>query len=183
MKVKQPKILFFIDGPVPSEADQVAVYELNTSVVFRNAQHVFSVDEECDGVAGDVPKAYANYPTAAEALKIYRTDIKAMRAKMKEVGGAAPGSDEERANEVLKARQAELDKDLDRNADKEPSNNDLPDPNKPTLPAGPGAAPGAQRGDTKIEDATKPPIDTTTAPSTGATGAENIGKPEGWQKR
>lgn len=57
------KILFFISGPVPTEAQEQLANELantKTTVCFRNGLQVSSDDslEKCDAVAGDVPARY-----------------------------------------------------------------------------------------------------------------------------
>jgi len=90
MNLKQPKIIFFIDGPVPSEAEKLDAFDLGVPVQFRNAQHVSRVEEECDGVTGHVPEAYKGYATAEDALKAYKAEVKKARAKLLEVGGKAP---------------------------------------------------------------------------------------------
>lgn len=95
MNIKQPKILFFIDGPVPSEVEKLDAFDLGVPVQFRNAQHVFKVEEEADGVAGVIPKAYAKHPTAEDALKAYKAEVKKARAKLAEVGGKAPKAGEQ----------------------------------------------------------------------------------------
>ncbi len=90
MNLKQPKIIFFIDGPVPSEAEKLDAFDLGVPVQFRNAQHVSRIEEECDGVTGHVPEAYKDHPTAEDALKAYKAEVKKARAKLLEVGGKAP---------------------------------------------------------------------------------------------
>ena len=53
------KILFFIAGPVPTEAERAEASEIVGNVVFRNVK--FAADEnpeQCDGVAGLVPDNY-----------------------------------------------------------------------------------------------------------------------------
>lgn len=85
--MKQPKILFFLAGPVPSDAERLAAFDLGVPVSFRNALHVTRIDEDCDGVAGSIPEAYADYATAEQALKAYKAEVKAARAKLAEVGG------------------------------------------------------------------------------------------------
>ena len=62
------KILYFIDGNVATPAQ---VHEAKTTparVQFRNAQVVKTPLEKADGVMGEVPKLYADYPTLSQAL-------------------------------------------------------------------------------------------------------------------
>lgn len=65
-----PIILFFINGPILSEEDKAYIEALEVPVKYRNARFVveFEKPEDADGVAGAVPHAYANYPTAEEAI-------------------------------------------------------------------------------------------------------------------
>lgn len=62
------RILFFIAGSAPTEAESAAAATLGTKM-FRNASQVFSGDtpESCDGVAGKVPVSYAHFPRADAA--------------------------------------------------------------------------------------------------------------------
>jgi hypothetical protein len=59
MQTSKRKILYFIDGPVPTQAQIDEAWDLGTSM-FRNKQHFGDGDsiEHCDGVAGDPPAAY-----------------------------------------------------------------------------------------------------------------------------
>lgn len=71
--MKPAKILYFIDGHAPTPEDMKAAAKLSATVVFRNAQRVPSeahAIEHADGVAGNVPKIYADaYPPAEDAIK------------------------------------------------------------------------------------------------------------------
>jgi hypothetical protein len=77
MKPSKTKVLFFIIGPTPTEADFAAADKLTSTrqqVVFRNAEQVSPTDgvERCDFVAGAVPAGpYSKVPRAdkpAEAI-------------------------------------------------------------------------------------------------------------------
>lgn len=57
MKTSRKKILFFISGPVPSDADRAAAAALGTKM-FRNALQTDERPEVCDAVAGAVPDLY-----------------------------------------------------------------------------------------------------------------------------
>ena len=69
---KIAKILFFIDGPMPSEKDYEEAEKIGGArVVFRNGLAVPADGalEECDGVAGNVPERYKEaYPDAKTAI-------------------------------------------------------------------------------------------------------------------
>jgi hypothetical protein len=63
-----PRILYFIDGPVPTKEQADALAKMGPKAAFRNARMVSDLPlsslEDCDAVAGDVPKRYAEtYPT------------------------------------------------------------------------------------------------------------------------
>lgn len=61
----KPRILFFVDGMVPSELDKAEAATLG-KVAFRNAHRINSEDqpEACDYVAGLVPPNYSHIPLA-----------------------------------------------------------------------------------------------------------------------
>lgn len=84
--MKPAKILFFVDGNAPTPEDFAAAAELNAQVMFRNARAVPSEPhslEICDGVAGKVPKLYADaYPEAGEAIKKKAAELKALASKV-----------------------------------------------------------------------------------------------------
>lgn len=68
--MKALKILFFIKGPAPSPEQRQEALSINGNVCFRNAAVIRDGDyvEPCDGVAGEVPKAYKKLPSAKEAM-------------------------------------------------------------------------------------------------------------------
>ncbi len=84
--MKPAKILFFVDGNAPTPEDFAAAAELNAQVMFRNARAVPSEPhslEICDGVAGKVPKLYADaYPEAGEAIKKKAAELKELTSKV-----------------------------------------------------------------------------------------------------
>ncbi len=87
--MKQPKILFFINGPVPSEKDYEEAAEIGVAVSYRNTLFVGGVAAEpCDGVAGDVPKEYKKFPTAKQAVAKWKDAIKKAKAALPDVSGA-----------------------------------------------------------------------------------------------
>ena len=79
--LKKTKILFFTEGTVPTSEELNASEAYGSNVVFRNASLVpepemkggkqFNLGsiEDCEGVAGAIPKLYKDLPKAEEALK------------------------------------------------------------------------------------------------------------------
>lgn len=107
--MKPAKILFFVDGNAPTPEDFAAAAELNAQVMFRNARAVPSEPhslEICDGVAGKVPKLYADaYPEAGEAIKKKAAELKALASK---VGDApAPKASSKAADKPAAATQGQ----------------------------------------------------------------------------
>lgn len=107
--MKPAKILFFVDGNAPTPEDYAAAAELNAQVMFRNARAVPSEPhslEICDGVAGKVPKLYADaYPEADEAIKKKAAELKALTSK---VGDApAPKASDKAADKPAAATQGQ----------------------------------------------------------------------------
>ena len=79
--MKLPVILYFIKGPLPSEADvkKASSYDGSAKVVYRNGNHVEDTDslELCDGVAGAVPARYKEkFPSAEDAVKSFKKEKK-----------------------------------------------------------------------------------------------------------
>lgn len=107
--MKPAKILYFVDGNAPTPEDFAAAAELNAQVMFRNARAVPSEPhslEICDGVAGKVPKLYADaYPEAGEAIKKKAAELKALTSK---VGDApAPKASSKAADKPAAATQGQ----------------------------------------------------------------------------
>jgi hypothetical protein len=72
--LKFPKIIYFIQDGVPTDAETKDAYRYGGGVVFRNARFVPAAGclEKCEGVAGSVPDRYAAaFPVAQEALAAY----------------------------------------------------------------------------------------------------------------
>lgn len=75
--LKAPKILYFLEGPVPKANEEVVAYaKYGPSVYFRNGALADSdaTVEPCDGVAGTVPQAYAHFPAADNVIQTYRKE-------------------------------------------------------------------------------------------------------------
>src|SRR5215203_116237 len=73
MRRRASKIIYFIDGPIPEEADYDASMGLGQGVVFRNARKIVlgAPLENCDAVAGEVPADYAAvFPSASENMEV-----------------------------------------------------------------------------------------------------------------
>ncbi len=72
--MKNPRILYFINGTTPTPEEFDEANKLGGNVGFRNAQYVNDDDnpEDCDGVAASnpdfIPKPYKDFPAAKEAL-------------------------------------------------------------------------------------------------------------------
>ncbi len=81
--LKVPKVIWFIVGPLPSPDDKIGALEIaGAQVVFRNATEVPNYPhalETCDGVAGAVPKAYFECPSAADAVSKYRRGLEKLQ--------------------------------------------------------------------------------------------------------
>lgn len=87
--IKKAIILFFISGALPTEKEREAAAKLESGyaqVKFRNATAVPSEPhalEICDGVAGAVPKLYADkFPAADKAVKAKEGEMKALQEKV-----------------------------------------------------------------------------------------------------
>ena len=79
------KILYFIEGPIPTEEELHYAKQLSGEVTFRNAAGVTDdthAIELCDGVAGKVPEVYAHrYPQAQTSMDKTREQLKKMRGE------------------------------------------------------------------------------------------------------
>ena len=64
--MKRKKILFYIDGPWPTDAQKEKALEFGAA--FRNVRY-FDKPEECDGVMGDVPDGYPESLVIADKPK------------------------------------------------------------------------------------------------------------------
>ena len=65
------KILFFINGPVPTEAEREQAAQIVGNVVFRNAKFADGEScEQCDGVAGSVPENYKHLTGEIESESV-----------------------------------------------------------------------------------------------------------------
>lgn len=68
--MKFPRILYFINGPVPTDEQLTNISPLRNAS-FRNAVNVSSEErpEACDFVMGDVPAAYSHVPVWGAATE------------------------------------------------------------------------------------------------------------------
>lgn len=87
--IKKTVILYFIAGMLPTDKDRAEAAKLegsNALVKFRNASAVPSEPhalEVCDGVAGAVPKIYAEkFPSSDKAVKAKEAEFKALQEKV-----------------------------------------------------------------------------------------------------
>lgn len=114
---KYPRILFFVNGAVPTLEHQLAAERLAPCrVSFRNALLVGDEGslEECDGVFGDVPKRYADkYPTAEEAIAAFVKTREEQLAKAEEDAAkakeAAHAANVEQAEAIAAAAKKKAD--------------------------------------------------------------------------
>ena len=76
---KQPRILFFVKGSLPSKEAYDIADEFGVNVAFRNASVIRdgACIEACDGVAGEVPESYSHIRPAKEVIAEYRKPSKA----------------------------------------------------------------------------------------------------------
>lgn len=75
---KDPRILYFCAGDMPTARDKLASLELGSNVSFRNGNFGTggAAVEHCDGVSGPaIPKEYSNKPDGAECFKAYRAKL------------------------------------------------------------------------------------------------------------
>lgn len=82
--IKAPKILYFLNGSVPTPADrQTAAKMIGAQVMFRNAQRVAAEHspEAADGVAGAIPLAYSKFPTYDQAMTTHKAAVDEETAK------------------------------------------------------------------------------------------------------
>ena len=73
-----PRILFFIAGGIPTEAELEEARAIGSPVAFRNVQFVKSDSsvESCDGVAGAIPERYKDFTSANTAATSFAESAK-----------------------------------------------------------------------------------------------------------
>ena len=115
---KQPRILFFIKGAVPTVAEMEAAENCGNNVSFRNASLVPKVcnPEKCDGVEGVVPEAYKKLPLAGEVLKSFADKMKAEKEveierlkQQEEVNAKKQALAKEAAEKIAAAKAAKVE--------------------------------------------------------------------------
>lgn len=80
---KQPKILFFSAGRIPTAKEKLESIELGIPVQWRNgAAHAEGEFEPCDGVAGTPPLEYKKrkVKTAKQVVEAYKKQLAAAMA-------------------------------------------------------------------------------------------------------
>jgi len=76
--LKHPRILYFINGAVPTAKQQAEATRLGGRVAFRNARFFDGEKEACDALAGDVPAALkGTKPSAVEAMQAFQKSLDA----------------------------------------------------------------------------------------------------------
>jgi hypothetical protein len=98
MAITQPKVLYFINGPVPSPNDNVAANGLRgrgANVSFRNARYAdgdqHGAPEAADGVLGAIPESYKKHTTADEAMTKYEKAVEDENARLTQLA-SKPGA-------------------------------------------------------------------------------------------
>lgn len=81
-----PFILYFVNGHKATPEQIFEGRSLPAKVQFRNATEVKLTDtpEKCDGVAGEVPPLYKDFPTAEQAIRDWEKELKEERARLEE---------------------------------------------------------------------------------------------------
>lgn len=77
--MKSPKIIYFIQRPVPTPEQREEAASLGVSTItFRNASFIGPQEtcEKCDGVIGHVPATYKHLPSAQEAIAAWKAGMK-----------------------------------------------------------------------------------------------------------
>lgn len=88
--MKFPRILFFIEGTLPTPEQRAEIFKYGPNAAFRNARMATGdhSPEPCDGVTGEVPDAYKKMPSADDAMKAFAKaqddEIKRLKATAKE---------------------------------------------------------------------------------------------------
>jgi hypothetical protein len=75
---KDPEILYFAKGAIPTREEQIEIFDLGGRVRVRNGSidPGGSAPEKAAGVAGKaIPEAYQSYPRGADVLKAHRDAI------------------------------------------------------------------------------------------------------------
>ena len=86
--VKQPRILYFIDGPTPTPQQTIEANALRGKgaiVSFRNARYAGTDGggaEACDGIAGNAPEQYKGVTGVDEAVNKYNDELKSESDKL-----------------------------------------------------------------------------------------------------
>jgi hypothetical protein len=111
---RYPRILFFVDGPTPTEDQMKAAAEYGPGVSFRNARLIKEDAplEDCDGVAGEaIPPMYADAFPSADDEKAMDEHMEKHDPNKPEMHRNAPASkyeemsDEEKEAAVAAAQQ------------------------------------------------------------------------------
>ena len=103
MSAVKPKILYFIEGSVQTPAEIAEAGEIShvAHVRIRNVQlvGVHDTKEQADGVAGKVPEAYKDYPTAQQAIEAHLKVLEDKRKAAQDKVDQTEDSDAKQADE------------------------------------------------------------------------------------
>jgi len=121
--LKSPIILFFVNDCVPSEQQILESQGYGTRVSFRNALFVpapvfkkgkdgeelanANFLEKCDGVAGDVPALYKDYPIAEDVIDKFEAERKKLLAAAKAHGKKKTTAKKAKVEPKVEAKPAE----------------------------------------------------------------------------
>jgi hypothetical protein len=83
------RILFFVKGFAPTDAQRKEAMGTGVNVSFRNAFSVGSDHnvEHCSAVMGEVPKEYEHFPSIDEYLSEKGIELKKVEKKTKKLAG------------------------------------------------------------------------------------------------
>ena len=146
--MKLAKILYFIEGPLPTGEQQHEAANIRGDVSFRNALAVPEEEvgclEDCDGVAGKVPDVYAQaFPSANEAVAKYNAKLKAQRDR---VGDSAPEQQPTKKERNYMGQQDKPETDPSKRPDTEQPGRQPGRPEQQPAPGTPGQ-PGQKQGE------------------------------------
>ncbi len=130
MKSKNPRILFFIGSSMPNEKEIAEAKTLGSNVAFRNAGFVADNEapEECDGVAGKVPKVYKEKAKAKDVIEAYEKSLEVKPSKVKteaeikaEKEAKEKAKADAKAEKEAKAAKAKAEKEADKEQTEPPA--------------------------------------------------------------
>lgn len=104
---KIPKICFFVKQGEVTNDDKLAAMALGVPVVFRNADAIVNDSEQFDGVIGEIPEAYAEYPLANVVLAEYKELLAEAAESLDALVDRAPAKQQAAIDAAKAAEEAE----------------------------------------------------------------------------